>query len=80
MVLPAAVLFARASRVVPLAKLPEQSGGFAVDPSFFVATFAVGFAIAVAGHLFQLRALVAAGVALVLLATVFLPLALHLVR
>jgi len=40
----------------------------------------VGFAIAVAGHLFQLRAFVAAGVALVLLATVFLPLALHLVR
>jgi hypothetical protein len=54
---------------------PEQGGDFRVSPTFFIAVFGIGFAIAALGHLVRSRALVAAGVLLVLAATVFLPIA-----
>ncbi|SEH12219.1 hypothetical protein [Thermoleophilum album] len=68
----------RSLTVLLLARLPEQTGGFEVDPTFFIATFAAGLAIGAAGHLLGVRLLVAAGVVLVMLATVVLPLVLHL--
>jgi Flp pilus assembly protein TadB len=54
---------------------PEQSGDFEVSPSLFIALFGVGFLIAALGHLTGSRALVAAGVVLVLVATILLPIA-----
>jgi hypothetical protein len=59
---------------------PEQTGDFRVSPSFFVVLLGVGFALGVAGHITKSRTLVAAGVLLVMLATVFLPIALALSR
>ena len=54
---------------------PEQGGDFEVSPSFFIAVFAVGFAVGALGHLVKSRALVATGVLLVLAATILLPIA-----
>jgi hypothetical protein len=52
---------------------PEQTGDFRISPSFFVVLLAVGFALGVAGHVVKSRTLVIAGIVLVMLATVFLP-------
>jgi hypothetical protein len=57
---------------------PEQSGGFEVSPSFFIALFGIGFLVAVLGHIARSRTLVAAGVLMIFLATVVIPVALHL--
>jgi hypothetical protein len=54
---------------------PEQGGDFRVSPTFFIAVFGIGFVVAALGHLVRSRALVAAGVLLVLAATLFLPIA-----
>jgi hypothetical protein len=54
---------------------PDQSGDFRVSPGFFIALFAAGFAIAVAGHVIRSRTLVAAGVLLGFAATVLIPIA-----
>lgn len=54
---------------------PEQSGDFRVSPAFFIVVFGVGFVLAALGHLVKSRALTAAGVLLVFLATVLLPIA-----
>jgi hypothetical protein len=59
---------------------PEQSGDFRVSPSFFFVLFGIGFAIGVVGHITKSRTLVATGILLVMLATVFLPIALALSR
>jgi Flp pilus assembly protein TadB len=59
---------------------PEQSGDFRISPSFFIVLFGIGFAIGVVGHLVRSRVLVATGVLLVMLATVFLPIALAVSR
>ena len=63
-----------------MAALPEQTGDFQVSPTFFIVLFGVGFAIGTIGHIFRSRTLVATGVALVMLATVLLPLALAITR
>jgi hypothetical protein len=52
---------------------PEQSGDFEISPSFFLVLLGVGFAIGVTGHIIKSRTLVATGILLVMLATVFLP-------
>jgi hypothetical protein len=57
---------------------PEQEGGFRVSPSFFIALFGIGFLVAVFGHIIRSRTLVMAGVLMVFLATVVVPIALHL--
>jgi hypothetical protein len=57
---------------------PEQSGGFEVSPSFFIALFGIGFLVAVLGHIARSRTLVAAGVLMIFLATVVIPIGLHL--
>jgi hypothetical protein len=54
---------------------PDQSGDFAVSPTLFIALFALGFVIGTLGHLVKSRALVAAGVSIVLVATIVLPIA-----
>jgi hypothetical protein len=59
---------------------PDQSGDFEVSPSLFIALFGVGFLIGAVGHLVRSRALVAAGVLLVLVATILLPVAYNVWR
>jgi hypothetical protein len=59
---------------------PEQTGDFRIEPSFFIVLFGIGFGIGVIGHLTRSRVLIAVGVLLVMLATVFLPIALSLSR
>jgi hypothetical protein len=56
---------------------PEPSGGFRVSPSFFLVLFGLGFLVGAIGHLTRSRTLVAAGVLMIFLATVFLPIALQ---
>jgi hypothetical protein len=59
---------------------PEQTGDFRISPSFFVVLLGVGFVIGVAGHIVKSKTLVATGILLVMLATVFLPIAVALSR
>ena len=54
---------------------PNQSGDFRVSPTFFIVLLGLGFAIGAVGHIVKSRTLQAAGVLLVLAATVFLPIA-----
>ena len=54
---------------------PEPSGGFRVSPTFLIVLLGLGFLIGTAGHLFKSRTLQAAGVLLILAATIFLPIA-----
>jgi hypothetical protein len=54
---------------------PDQSGDFRVSPTFFIVLFALGFVLAAFGHLVKSRGLMVAGVLLVFLATVLLPIA-----
>jgi hypothetical protein len=55
---------------------PSQSGDFRVSPVFFIIMFGLGFAISTVGHITKTRVLVAAGIALIFLATVLLPIGL----
>jgi hypothetical protein len=57
---------------------PEQEGGFRVSPSFFIALFGIGFVVAVLGHIARSRTLVMAGVLMIFLATVVIPIGVHL--
>jgi hypothetical protein len=54
---------------------PEQSGEFRVSPTFLIVLLGLGFLIGTLGHLFKSRTLQAAGVLLILAATIFLPIA-----
>jgi hypothetical protein len=77
--LPAALLVAMSDFLDP-GRGREQGGDFQVSPTFFIAVFAVGFLIAALGHLVRSRALMAAGVVLVMAATLLLPVAYTLSR
>ena len=59
---------------------PQQTGDFRVSPGFFVALIGLGFLIGVIGHVIKVRTLVAIGVTLIFLATVFIPIALNATR
>jgi hypothetical protein len=61
-------------------KGPDQSGGFQVSPTYFIVLFFAGFLIGGLGHLYKSKTMVAIGVGFVLLATLFLPLALAITR
>ncbi len=61
-------------------KGPDQSGGFQVSPTYFIVLFFAGFVIGAAGHLWKSKTLVAIGVLFVMLATLFIPLALAITR
>jgi hypothetical protein len=54
---------------------PDQSGDFEVSPSFLIGLLAIGFVVGTLGHIVKSRTLVAAGVILVFLATLFIPIA-----
>ena len=54
---------------------PGQSGDFRVSPKFFIVLLGLGFLIGTAGHIVKSRTLQAAGVLLILAATIFLPIA-----
>jgi hypothetical protein len=54
---------------------PEPSGDFRVSPTSLIVLMGLGFLIGAAGHLFKSRTLQAAGVLLILAATIFLPIA-----
>jgi hypothetical protein len=56
---------------------PSQSGGFEISPNVFFAIFGVGFLLGMIGHVVKSRTLVAAGIALVFLATFLIPVALQ---
>jgi hypothetical protein len=54
---------------------PEPSGEFRVSPTSLIVLLLLGFVIGALGHLFKSRTLQAAGVLLILAATIFLPIA-----
>ena len=54
---------------------PDPSGDFRVSPTYLIVLLGLGFLIGAAGHLFKSRTLQAAGVLLILAATIFLPIA-----
>jgi hypothetical protein len=54
---------------------PEPSGEFRVSPTYLIVLLGLGFLIGSLGHLFKSRTLQAAGVLLILAATIFLPIA-----
>lgn len=54
---------------------PEPSGEFRVSPTYLLVLLGLGFLIGALGHLFKSRTLQAAGVLLILAATIFLPIA-----
>ena len=51
---------------------------FSPDPEPYIALFGIGFMIGVLGHIASSKTLVAAGILLVFLATVLLPVAMYL--
>jgi hypothetical protein len=59
---------------------PEPSGDFRVEPEAFVALLLAGFAIGIIGHIVKAKTLVAAGILMIFLATVGLPVWLQLTR
>jgi hypothetical protein len=72
--------FAPVAAILAQNELPSPRGGFEVSPTFVIVLFGMGFAIGTLGHLFRSRTLVAAGVILVLLATVLIPVYLQATR
>jgi hypothetical protein len=59
---------------------PDQTGEFRVSPTFLIVLLGLGFLIGTLGHLFKSRTLQAAGVLLILAATIFLPIAYSISR
>jgi hypothetical protein len=61
--------------IADLPGLPSESAG--TDPKRYVILLAIGFVIAVLGHLTRTKTLIAVGLALIFLATFLLPLYFH---
>ena len=59
---------------------PEPSGDFRIEPEAFVALLLAGFAVGILGHIVKAKTLVAAGILMIFLATVGLPVWLQLTR
>ena len=59
---------------------PEQTGDFSVSPTAFIVLMGLGFVVGVFGHIVKSKPMIAAGVLMIFLATVFIPLAFHLTR
>jgi hypothetical protein len=60
--------------------LPPQTGDFSVSPTGFVIVFGIGFGVAVLGHIFRSRTMVAVGIALVFVSTIVIPVYLQIVH
>jgi hypothetical protein len=58
--------------VAQLPDLPDPR--FRTDPTPYLILFGVGFLIAVMGHIFKVKVMIAAGILMVFLSTVILPL------
>jgi hypothetical protein len=54
------------------------SGVFEPDLAPFIVLMAIGFVVGVAGHVYQSRTAVAAGIGMIFVATVLLPLGVYL--
>jgi hypothetical protein len=64
--------------MLPLGDLPGlPSQDAATDPKRYLILLAVGFVIAVLGHMTKTKTLIATGIALIFLATFILPLWFH---
>jgi hypothetical protein len=59
---------------------PDPSGDFRISPTSLIVLLGLGFLIGTLGHLFKSRTLQAAGVLLILAATIFLPIAYSISR
>jgi hypothetical protein len=59
---------------------PDPSGEFRVSPNAVITIFGLGFLLGIFGHLFKSKTMVAAGIGLIFLATMFLPIYLSLTR
>ena len=59
---------------------PDPSGDFRVSPTFLLVLLGLGFLIGAVGHIEKSRTLQAAGVILILAATIFLPIAYNVSR
>jgi hypothetical protein len=59
---------------------PDQTGDFSVSPTYLLVLLGLGFLIGTLGHLYKSRTLQAAGVLLILAATIFLPIAYSISR
>jgi hypothetical protein len=59
---------------------PEPSGDFRVSPNAVIAIFGLGFLLGIFGHIFKSKTLVASGIGLIFLATMFIPIYLSLTR
>lgn len=57
---------------------PRMLAAFAPSPEPFIALMLVGFLVGTAGHVYGSRTTVAAGIGLIFLATLLLPLGLYL--
>lgn len=55
---------------------PEPTGDFRVSPTFFLVLVLVGFLVGTIGHVYRSKTLIIAGVTMVFLGTVLLPLGL----
>ena len=59
---------------------PEPTGDWRSDPKAFVALIIAGFLVGTLGHVYKSKTAVATGIAMIFLATVGIPLWLHLTR
>lgn len=61
-------------------KGPEPTGDWRSEPEAFLALIIIGFVIGTLGHIYKAKTMVAAGIAMIFLATVGIPLYLQLTR
>jgi len=59
---------------------PDTSEGFRISPNLFILMLGLGFLLGSFGHLFRSRTMVAAGILLIFLSTVLIPVALQASR
>jgi hypothetical protein len=59
---------------------PEQRGDFRVSPTFFLALVVGGFVVGTVGHVIKSRIVVAIGIGMIFLATIFIPIVLGVTR
>ena len=61
-------------------KGPEPTGDWRSDPEAFLVLILLGFLIGTLGHIYKVKTMVAAGIVMIFLATVGIPLYLQITR